>query len=368
MNIKEMHIQIRQDLQRLDASAVDYFQPEEIDLAINKEVGKFIKTHFEPNGNKYKEGFEQSIKRIEDLRHLIVPDYTDTAFIDGFDDSVVKMLLPPDHLFLTRVRPTVLYNECEGEIEKSSSINSYSYAVVSLSFLNNIDQITNFDLEVTDSGGSKQSIVSNNYKNNEVGVFRFPEDRQDFIDSLIEDIEDKNNLTFRAYQEGYKNTWKNGSLIVLIRDSDQNVELTVEDSTNSYTLNKAYSNNSDSFFTWGYDGPEGAKLKTRRGVFSQLSDIDTLLDDPHNTTRPERPLFTVRSHYVDIYLDEDFIVNQAAIDYIRRPKRVSYSRGIDLELASHTHDEIVASTVSHLSGVIADQRYKYLESEAQSAE
>src|SRR5690625_2313011 len=73
MTIQEMHRRINLRLQNIDSGAYDGILPEEIDEYINIAQERFIKSRFEPRGNRLGVGFEQSIKRIEDLRTLI-PD------------------------------------------------------------------------------------------------------------------------------------------------------------------------------------------------------------------------------------------------------------------------------------------------------
>jgi hypothetical protein len=46
------------------------------------------------------------------------------------------------------------------------------------------------------------------------------------------------------------------------------------------------------------------------------------------------------------------------ITYIRKPKQISLSLGIDCELPTHSHQEIVDMTVSSILEGISDPRYQ----------
>lgn len=361
MNIKEMHIDINQQLQRIDASAQDWFEPEELDLAIYREMVRFIKTHYNPAGNRYFEGFENSTKRIQDLRHLIVPSYTDITFVSEEDDKLVKFPFPSDHMLLTRVRPRSNYVECSSSISTSVGSVEFSYADLFFDMFYSKNSISSFDIEVVFSGGGTQSILSSSFKNN-LSVYSFPEDWPYFLRALIDDA--SANYTYEVRWESYKNVYEKDKLIVETGDTATSVKLTVD---GNVTQDVSTKKSNPKYYS--FTGEEGTlKFEYVRGSYSQLHDIDMLLEDPFNTTRPKKPLFTIRNNYIEFYVDEDFYVDSARIDYIRWPKRVSRNRNQDCELPESTHDEIVANTVAHLSGVIADQRYKILESEAQKSE
>ena len=92
--------------------------------------------------------------------------------------------------------------------------------------------------------------------------------------------------------------------------------------------------------------------------FVQQDDIYKLLDDPFNTTKPSSPLTTIRGNFIDIYTSDIFIIDKVKITYIRKPKKISLSLGIDCELPEHTHQEIVDMTVGSILEGISDPRYK----------
>ena len=66
-----MHIAINQGLQKIGSFHADNFLPEEIDLELNKQILRFVEQRYNKKGNKYQTGFEESQKRIDDLRTLV---------------------------------------------------------------------------------------------------------------------------------------------------------------------------------------------------------------------------------------------------------------------------------------------------------
>jgi len=64
MNVDQMHIAVKMGLDKSEALSLPAFQPEELDFWLNDAVERFIKTRYN--------SFEQSQKRVDDLRTLIV--------------------------------------------------------------------------------------------------------------------------------------------------------------------------------------------------------------------------------------------------------------------------------------------------------
>jgi hypothetical protein len=70
MTISEMHIAFKLGLDKTESLQYPSFLPEEIDFWLNQAIRKFVKTRYSGVNSK-REGFEQSQKRIDDLRSLV---------------------------------------------------------------------------------------------------------------------------------------------------------------------------------------------------------------------------------------------------------------------------------------------------------
>jgi hypothetical protein len=97
--------------------------------------------------------------------------------------------------------------------------------------------------------------------------------------------------------------------------------------------------------------PEAAaKLHSRGGNFTQLSDIFTVLDDPFNTTGATSVVTTISGNDIVAYTDKTFVVKEIIIDYIRVPKKLSLNTNDNVttttsELPEHLHKEIIELAV-----------------------
>lgn len=73
MDISNMHIAVKLELDKSSALELPAFEPEEIDFWLNNAIRKFVKTRY--SGMNVKgTSFEQTQKRTDDLRTLLVVD------------------------------------------------------------------------------------------------------------------------------------------------------------------------------------------------------------------------------------------------------------------------------------------------------
>ena len=105
MNITEMHLAVQQGVDKINSFQADTLLSEEIDLELNKAINKFVNLKYGKN-NLYGKGFEESQKRVDDLRVLIKDielspiDYQDTTVNNIFVYRTPR--LPKDYRFLLK--------------------------------------------------------------------------------------------------------------------------------------------------------------------------------------------------------------------------------------------------------------------------
>ena len=116
MTVNEMHIAVNLGVQKIASFQVDNLLPQEIDHELNLAMLRFIKNRYGNMSNRMGKGFEQSQKRIDDLRTLVVEnsDYTSSTNVPVFtsnssDIYVDRFTLPMDYMFLVSVRAHTNY-------------------------------------------------------------------------------------------------------------------------------------------------------------------------------------------------------------------------------------------------------------------
>ena len=104
MNITEMHLAVQQGVDKINSFQADTLLSEELDLELNKAINKFVNLKYGKN-NLYNKGFEESQKRVDDLRVLIKDVILDLKYRDETVNSIstyVSEILPDDYRFLLK--------------------------------------------------------------------------------------------------------------------------------------------------------------------------------------------------------------------------------------------------------------------------
>ena len=112
MTIGEMHIAFKMWLDKSYGLELAAFENEEIDFWLNKAVREFVKTRYS-GMNVKREGFEESQKRIDDLRTLVIEE--DLSVTDGTNkpNSFIADLtsLIEEYWFTVGEEVTIEYND-----------------------------------------------------------------------------------------------------------------------------------------------------------------------------------------------------------------------------------------------------------------
>lgn len=357
MTIQEMHIAVNLGVQKIASFQADNLLPQEIDHELNNAMERFIKTRYSTYGNKYQRGFEQSQKRIDDLRNLVVnstiPAYYNRESIGDGEFFVERARLPEDYMFLVNLLTRIQY-----DCTKSSPIilNSISKIYFSIS-LNPpqpgmlLKSILYYDpVSPSEIGGAfinNDDGMSSDYyfsaDNYLLGVIpadsvQDPSENEDY--ELTPTV-DSNTLLLRIPSEYYIN---NGWVAVWV------------DPLTGELINVEY-NNSPIVKTVIKREFQLYEVKRVACKYVQHDDILSLLSDPFNTTKHKEPKYTIQENFIDIYSDNIFIPIFAEVTYIRHPKKMDYIRGIGCELPEHTHQEIVEMSIQSILEAFENPRY-----------
>tara|TARA_Y100000361_G_scaffold29787_1_gene24608 strand:+ start:128 stop:1369 length:1242 start_codon:yes stop_codon:yes gene_type:complete len=402
MNVREMHLAIRQGVDKINSLQADMLLNEEIDIELNKSMFKFVNTKYGRN-NIYRQGFEQSQKRIDDLRTLVTEfegsvSYKGTCLNDFFID---QFKLPKDYMYLVNQKSTIYSNDCEPITFNLNNVAPLSYFILPLEYLyidfetnNPVIQTQNFSDPINTTGGFvRQIYMMADLDNGQLGSvsilngpinaaggiapYNYPQD----LESLRSDLLDSSNWEtgFEIYWEEFGDINAPGSFIITVDTNtydwfnwDQS-ETNAVSGTNEITQliglhNPVATSAQDSWpkvngqFTDNYaaakrisDGTVSRSFAFNK--FVQQDDIFKLLTDPFNTTKFSSPLTTIMGDYINIYTSDIFIIDKVKITYIRKPREISLSLDVSCELPVHTHREIVDMTISSILEGINDPRY-----------
>ena len=366
MNVTEMHIAVQQGVDKINSLQADSLLSEEIDIELNKNMFRFINTKYGRN-NLYQKGFEESQKRIDDLRTLVREFEAPVTFKEELKEGriwVDTFTLPRAYMYLVNQMSKIWINNCKPIGQALDQTPSLSYFALDLNnfVLNNangdstafvaaiemVADITGTDPTSANIWSPSQALVNGGWS-----AFTYPQN----IELIKQDILENPGIGFSAYWEQFETLHFPGHIIIIVdTDTHDWFEWDASIGTVSYATGVPADTSADSTISAPEAQPgqfEEESYSERRvptgpyqtiyegNRFSQQDDIFTLLNDPFNTTKHTSPLTTMRCRSIDIYTNDIFIIDTVKITYIREPNEISLSLGIDCELPEHTHQEIV---------------------------
>ena len=376
MNVNQMHTAIQQGVDKINSLQADMLLQEEIDIELNKAMSRFLNTKYGKN-NKYGQGFENSQKRIDDLRTLVKEYSAPTIYKEQYDNNhwIDQFRLPSDYLYLVNQRSELFLNNCDPIEFYVDDTSPTSYFIMPVENLHNGTAMID-TLDVYADPGNIGLGTANIHTNG--GAFVYPQDIQTYKDFLV----NPGNWPagFQLYFEEYGQLDFPNSIIIIIDpiahpwfNWDSSITNSVSGSnliTSLVSMAGGITDPEDDANKLVYGqyvenglgakrlAPVGATREYALNKFIQQDDIFALLDDPFNTTKHTSPLTTIRGRYIDIYTSGIFIIDKLKITYIRKPKQISLSLAVGCELPEHTHQEIVDMTVGSILEGISDPRYK----------
>ena len=343
MLIKQWHTELQQELNKINSALYDVLLPQEIDIAFNKNIEMFINQRYATKSNKKQEGFEQSQKRIDDLKSLVTvfksKAILGSNFQNSFDyDKRALMVLPEDYRFKVATRVLSSVDSCNKNISPQQlGYNFYVYGI-------NLSTVTNYNtFEVKTIDDSKTIFKANANLNNYT-----TEDFDTFKNIVIDEMNDKIlNITGLSKPVFFDNfyTYINNNYLLVVYNADPSGD-------NSKKL-KYYNGTTYTNFT---------SLTTISEIvypqqFSQIVTSDKMVThdsvyamqaDPFNKTVMDFPLaFFENNYYYVLYDKNKFVVNEIEMTYIRKPKTVSYFADISCDLPDSTHQEIISMTAQY---------------------
>ena len=101
-------------MDRINSQRADQLLSEELDLELNRAMQRFINQRYGKN-NVYQEGFEESQKRIDELRTLLVEYESGVTFKEILKpDSIFvdQFQLPANYMYLVNQRSKIFVDNC----------------------------------------------------------------------------------------------------------------------------------------------------------------------------------------------------------------------------------------------------------------
>ena len=373
MTVNEMHIAVNLGVQKLASFQVDNLLPEEIDHELNLAQLRFVKQRFNARSNRLGKGFEQSQKRIDDLKSLIVEHQDNTQYYGEVYTSkyspiyVDRYTLPLDYLFLVSVRAETKYS-CTAVPEQRKVITNLRYVKFDLNppikgyllkdiYVFKSSSASWVKINTIDLTTNEKLMNSDNYISDIHPVLALPEQNSAGITQHISPNVDSNHL-YLQFKFNIALDIISDELDPLYNKCLYSVWINPLDNTQTVI---SYFNEFITLSTETRDFKTNSLIplynKISYCTFAQHDDIYALLDDPFNKTDYDLPFYNIEESYLDIYTTNMFIAKKAIIKYLRKPIAISYNLGTGSELPFHTHEEIVEMTIKSILEGLESQRY-----------
>lgn len=379
MTVNEMHIAVNLGVQKIASFQADILLPQELDFELNIAMMRFIKQRYNPMSNRQGKGFEQSQKRVDDLRNLVVTTNSDTISTGGFlfdtlggyiyntntsNIYIEKATLPLDYLFLVSVSAEVHYNcnsrinvdtELVNEITTTDWVKmsltppSPGYVLTGISYFDGANWISAVNLPLGEEITSDDLILTTNYQGGFIPSYNanVVENSNDTGAQLDPPVDSDHlylgNSSTVLQQDPASGGFIRATWILLTTGLASAFEV-YETIKSTYSITRRTAPSLD--------------IRISQCWFVQSDDIPTVMQDPFNRTGYNYIPYSIKENYINVYSDNTFVVPTVFIVYIRKPKVISITNGVGCELAEHTHQEIVEMTIKSILEGIESQRYQ----------
>jgi hypothetical protein len=332
MLIKEWHIALQQELNKINSALYDVLLPQEIDMAFNKNIEMFINQRYDNKSNRKQEGFEQSQKRTDDLKSLVRvmkgPAILGNTFQNSFSyDQRALFVLPEDYRFKVATRVKTSTKGCATSFAPTQSDITYYVYGFDLSAITNYS--TFYIKEPSDNKIFLENSGLGGYTTADFDTFK-----DIVLDETVAYYKTSNIVFFENFLTYSK---KNHILFVTTTSGtfkyyDGNAEVNVSSLTTITEKNYAVQ---------GTPNVSSDRAVTHDNVYAMQA-------DPFNSTTFDFPLsFFENDLYYTLYDKDNFVVSEVEMTYIRKPKTVSYYADISCDLPISTHQEIISMTAQY---------------------
>lgn len=345
-----MHLNLNQRLQEVASYKRDKFKPEELDLALNKAMFRFLEMGVDENF----EGTEVKLKHVAALmqknkvQEPIQPQVGDTVYEDNILNSYV--VLPPDFYWLINNRLEIITDPINcGTAPTLGTVTYTEYtAIVPFPALGTTPFFANTLVSSSTLGTLYTSPT-------EIAAgFTSSNSKYVVVNNIIETLYRK-RTDFKVYWERYRDTYNKNSFIFVA---------TIPIGTMTVTSNAQSVAVAQSTTTYAIYNRGGIPAITNKTITVSSAKIvpddplyDVLRNNAYYAPTPTMSIVNQTQDYLIFYRDKSFLITRSYTDYIRKPRTISLLLGQDCELADVTHPKILDLALELLKLDIKDPSY-----------
>ncbi len=361
--VLEMHVEVLQGLQKVDSYQQDMFEPEEIDLHLNKQQERVTNELF---GKE----FQDKQIRLDYIRELIVKNHQITALVPTttdvfYEPNMAYAVLPPDYMYLVNdrsqiVKSTVYCSDLTEVIENGDVLEYTAILPFPVPSITTSPFYTGFTISKTEAAV-------------ETDLYTLPDGFNDYftdvdakfmiINNTLEALNRELNPTTKVYWESYRGVYRQSSYIFVRSDATwTNVIATIYNNDETPLVDDQQTG---TFASTTYQDISLTTESTDQTISyadNGMTEGDKLYDLNKNSyykTSVREPISAMSDGMLYVYRDKSFIITKAVIDYVRKPRQISLLLDQSCELASSAvRADIVDRTVQYLKLLIENQVHR----------
>lgn len=343
MTIQQMHIELNQSLQKIAANTTRKFLSEELDWVLNKIQTRFIQKKLRPDPRvKGKVSVDQM--DYDALRNLIVTTYDLTTKI--VSPIKVKAVLPSDYMHLL-ADSSYIVKECNvpaGTAASTSTAVVYSIIKVTQSSLTTAPYYATASMTVNTE---TINIPADLPTSAQYSGYKAKTDLDELIAYYIMIFKSRGIQLYWEYCDGI---YRPGCLIYpgTLSASNWTVDGVTTNVTTTVSNTEAVCVRTPLYEEFNSNRLEPPEL------------IPDLLGTPFYVSSPETAISELSNNILYVYKTSSFRISGVSINYIRKPRRLSLSLGVNCELAEEYHQAICDLSVEYIKGRMEDAQGQQL--------
>lgn len=346
MTAQEMHLEIDLKLQKLNSNITKNILPEEKDWFLNNEVLKFIKQRTDSLSNRKNTGFQDTAKRVEDIKDLI---RTKNSFVELNNRGENIVHFPSNYLHYVRFDAHMI-KTCN--ITKSKTKTNLYSCKVDLAFPNNT--LDDYSINLVSSTNSTTTIFNatdlpDNYiVNNEFSKQKFL-----LVKALKIKLETKLQEALSPNSQIY---WENDSTIVIESDAAFNNITIIKSNENNNTSSDVVLNYAPVSKEVEYYPLKMTPLKAKARIVSEeeLTDIE---NSTISKSRAKSPVSVIQQNFLKFSKLSDVVIGSVDVVYICQPTLIDVHLNSSLNMSNNNCKEIVSNTIRFIKALIQSNNY-----------
>lgn len=346
MTPQEIHIALDLELQKINSFSTKSLEPQEKDYFLNGESLKYVKQRSNPLSNNKGTGFQDTVKRVDDLQELI---RTKRSIVQSDSQGENFIVLPSDYMGYIS-SSLFMKRKCIDDRIKKETYNLYTIHT-DLNFPS--DTLNNYSVKLLMDGQAitlfDLSMLPSNYLSSTLSFVRQDFLLMDALRILIPKNLKKNNISYtelyweRRGREVNPFTFnldtysKDASILIEVNGVNY-MHNAVETSIPAVPLNRL-----------------PLKRQARLVKEEFLSDIE---DSSLSGSTPNSPICVLRNGELIMKVPESVIGDWVQLSYICKPSPINLFLNSGINLNDVTIKEIISNTARYIKAIINDPNYQ----------